>query len=108
MLALIKFVGRADGPEHVRGRVVAHDAGRAVLKFPASNWDGDVTLLVSSLLAGERADRGQCVRHGRGRARTDDACHRDLGAARAVAVLAGGVGPRNAAEQVRARAPSPG
>jgi ribulose 1,5-bisphosphate carboxylase large subunit-like protein len=31
-----------------------------------------------------------------------DACHRDLGVARAVAVLGGGVGPRNAAEQVRA------
>jgi ribulose 1,5-bisphosphate carboxylase large subunit-like protein len=30
-----------------------------------------------------------------------DACHRDLGVARAVAVLGGGVGPRNAAEQVR-------
>jgi ribulose 1,5-bisphosphate carboxylase large subunit-like protein len=31
-----------------------------------------------------------------------DACHGDLGVARAVAVLGGGVGPRNAAEQVRA------
>jgi ribulose 1,5-bisphosphate carboxylase large subunit-like protein len=31
-----------------------------------------------------------------------DACHRDVGVARAVAVLGGGVGPRNAAEQVRA------
>jgi ribulose 1,5-bisphosphate carboxylase large subunit-like protein len=31
-----------------------------------------------------------------------DACHRDLGVARAVAVLGGGVGPRNAAEEVRA------
>jgi triosephosphate isomerase len=31
-----------------------------------------------------------------------DACHRDLGVAPAVAVLGGGVGPKNAAEQVRA------
>ena len=31
-----------------------------------------------------------------------DACQRDLGVARAVAVIGGGVGPRNAAEQVRA------
>jgi ribulose-bisphosphate carboxylase large chain len=31
-----------------------------------------------------------------------DGCHGDLGVARTVAVLGGGVGPRNAAEQVRA------
>jgi len=55
-LALIESVGRADGPEHVRARVVAQEAGRAVLEFPASNWGGDVTLLVSSLFAGEWAD----------------------------------------------------
>ncbi len=55
-LALIESVGRADGPEHVRARVVAQDAGRAVLEFPASNWGADVTLLVSSLFAGEWAD----------------------------------------------------
>ena len=29
-----------------------------------------------------------------------DGCHRDLGVARAVAVIGGGVGPANAAEQV--------
>jgi ribulose-bisphosphate carboxylase large chain len=55
-LALIESVGRADGPDHARGRVVAQDAGRAVLEFPSSNWNGDVTLLVSSLVAGEWAD----------------------------------------------------
>ena len=55
-LALIESVGRADGPDHVRARVVAQDGGRAVLEFPASNWGGDVTLLVSSLFAGEWAD----------------------------------------------------
>jgi ribulose 1,5-bisphosphate carboxylase large subunit-like protein len=55
-LALIESVGRADGPAHVRGTVVAHADGRAVLEFPKENWGGDVTLLVSSLLAGEWAD----------------------------------------------------
>jgi ribulose 1,5-bisphosphate carboxylase large subunit-like protein len=60
-LALIESVGRADGPEHVRGRVVAQEAGRAVLEFPEQNWGGDVTLLVSSLLAGEWADSAAFV-----------------------------------------------
>ena len=55
-LALIESVGRADGPVHVRARVVQQDAGRAVLEFPAANWGADVTLLVSSLFAGEWAD----------------------------------------------------
>jgi ribulose-bisphosphate carboxylase large chain len=55
-LALIESVGRADGPEHVRGHVVAREGGRAVLEFPEANWGADVTLLVSSLLAGEWAD----------------------------------------------------
>jgi ribulose-bisphosphate carboxylase large chain len=61
-LALIESVGRADGPEHVRARVVAQDAGRAVLEFPVSNWGGDVTLLVSSLFAGEWADSSAFAR----------------------------------------------
>ncbi|MDX6388292.1 MAG: hypothetical protein QOD85_2094, partial [Gaiellaceae bacterium] len=34
-LALIESVGRADGPARVRARVVKHDAGKAVLEFPA-------------------------------------------------------------------------
>jgi len=55
-LALIESVGRADGPEHVRARVVECEHGRAVLDFPETNWGRDVTLLVSSLLAGEWAD----------------------------------------------------
>lgn len=55
-LALIESVGRADGPEHVRGRVVDVAANRVVLEFPDANWGGDVSLLVSSLLAGEWAD----------------------------------------------------
>jgi ribulose 1,5-bisphosphate carboxylase large subunit-like protein len=61
-LALIESVGRADGPEHVRGRVVAQADGRAVIEFPEQNWGGDVTLLVSSLLAGEWADSAAFTR----------------------------------------------
>src|SRR6266576_1083330 len=61
-LALIESVGRAHGPEHVRGKVVAREAGRAVLEFPERNWGGDVTLLVSSLLAGEWADSAAFTR----------------------------------------------
>jgi hypothetical protein len=53
-LALIESVGRADGPDHVRGRVVLVQGDRAVLEFPAMT--GDVSLLVSSLFAGEWAD----------------------------------------------------
>ncbi|MCA1657496.1 MAG: hypothetical protein LC713_07295, partial [Actinobacteria bacterium] len=37
----------------VRGRVVAEEAGRAVLEFPAENWGDNVPLLVSTLVAGE-------------------------------------------------------
>jgi ribulose-bisphosphate carboxylase large chain len=55
-LALIESVGRADGPDHVRAQVVECEGGRAVLEFPETNWGADVTLLVSSLLAGEWAD----------------------------------------------------
>jgi 3-oxoisoapionate-4-phosphate transcarboxylase/hydrolase len=61
-LALIESVGRADGPEHVRGRVVAQADGRAVVGFPERNWGADVTLLVSSLLAGEWADSAAFAR----------------------------------------------
>lgn len=55
-LALVASVGHADGPPAVRGRVVSTAAGRAVLEFPERNWGGDVSLLVSALLAGEWAD----------------------------------------------------
>ena len=61
-LALIESVGRADGPEHVRARVVDYERGRAVIDFPETNWGGDVTLLVSSLLAGEWADASAFTR----------------------------------------------
>jgi ribulose 1,5-bisphosphate carboxylase large subunit-like protein len=55
-LALIESVGRADGPEAVRGRVVSIEGGRAVLEFPEANWGANVALLVSSVIAGEWAD----------------------------------------------------
>jgi ribulose 1,5-bisphosphate carboxylase large subunit-like protein len=38
------------------GEVVAVEDGRAVVEFPQRNWGRDVTLLVSSILAGEWAD----------------------------------------------------
>jgi ribulose-bisphosphate carboxylase large chain len=62
VLALVESVGRADGPDHSRGRVVSQDGDRAVLEFPDANWDGDVTLLVSSFLAGEWADSAALLR----------------------------------------------
>jgi ribulose 1,5-bisphosphate carboxylase large subunit-like protein len=52
-LALIESVGRADGPEEVRGRIVTLDGDRAVLEFPERNWGANVALLVSALVAGE-------------------------------------------------------
>src|SRR5512133_2701564 len=61
-LALIESVGRADGPAHVRATVVEQEGGRAVLEFPEANWGGDVTLLVSSLVAGEWADSSAFTR----------------------------------------------
>jgi ribulose 1,5-bisphosphate carboxylase large subunit-like protein len=61
-LALIESVGRADGPEHVRAHVVDYEDGRAVIDFPETNWGRDVTLLVSSLLAGEWADASAFTR----------------------------------------------
>jgi hypothetical protein len=53
-LALVESVGRADGPEHVRGRVAEVAGDRATFEFPAAT--NDVALLVSSLFAGEWAD----------------------------------------------------
>jgi ribulose 1,5-bisphosphate carboxylase large subunit-like protein len=59
-LALIESVGRADGPEHVRARVLELTGDRAVLEFPAAG--PDVSLLVSSLFAGEWADSAAFTR----------------------------------------------
>jgi ribulose 1,5-bisphosphate carboxylase large subunit-like protein len=56
LLARLESTGLPDGPEHVRGQVLGTDGATVELGFPDANWDGDVTLLVSSLLAGEWAD----------------------------------------------------
>jgi ribulose-bisphosphate carboxylase large chain len=61
-LARIESSGVPDGPERSRAIVVAEEGGRAVVEFPAENWDGDVTMLVSSLLAGEWADSAAFTR----------------------------------------------
>ena len=55
-LARIETTGVPEGPARVRARLVRAEAGAAVLDFPDANWSGDVTLLVSSLVAGEWAD----------------------------------------------------
>ena len=54
-LALIESVGRADGPEHIRRRVLAVDGNRVALEFPAGT-KASVSLLVPSLFAGEWGD----------------------------------------------------
>ena len=59
-LALVESVGRADGPEHVRGRVVDLQGERATFEFPAAT--SDVALLVASLFAGEWADSSAFTR----------------------------------------------
>jgi len=59
-LALIESVGRAAGPEHVRGRVVDAEGARATFEFPAVT--NDVALLVSCLFAGEWADSSAFAR----------------------------------------------
>jgi ribulose 1,5-bisphosphate carboxylase large subunit-like protein len=61
-LARIESSGVPHGPERSRATVVAEENGRAVLEFPAENWGGDVTLLVSSLIAGEWADSAAFTR----------------------------------------------
>lgn len=43
----------AEGPDFVRGRVVAEAGGLAVLELPAANWGRNVPLLVSAVVAGE-------------------------------------------------------
>ena len=55
-LATLESTGVPDGPPFVQPVVAAAADGHAVLEFPERNWGGDVTLLVSSLFAGEWAD----------------------------------------------------
>ena len=54
--------GPATGPATVRAEVVAERDGQAVLDFPETNWGGDATLLVGSILAGEWADSAAFTR----------------------------------------------
>jgi ribulose-bisphosphate carboxylase large chain len=61
-LARIESSGVPDGPVRSRATVVAEEGGRAVLEFPSENWGGDVTMLVSSLLAGEWTDSAAFTR----------------------------------------------
>lgn len=55
VLAAITSTGVPDDPGGARPRVDT-DGERATLTYPDANWGGDVSLLVSSLLAGEWAD----------------------------------------------------
>jgi ribulose-bisphosphate carboxylase large chain len=57
-LALRASTGMEGGPEWARGRVVAEDAGRAVLEFPDESWGANVTLLFSALVCGEAGENG--------------------------------------------------
>jgi ribulose-bisphosphate carboxylase large chain len=55
-LAQRASTGMDGGPAWARGRVVAVEAGRAILEFPVANWGTNVGLLVSALVAGEGAE----------------------------------------------------
>lgn len=55
-LALEESVGMVGGPDAVRARVVAEEAGRAVVEFPATNWGRNVPLLLSALVANEAVE----------------------------------------------------
>ena len=56
-LAVLESVGLADAEVDVRARVVEQREGTATLEFPALADETDATVLVSTLLAGEWADR---------------------------------------------------
>jgi ribulose 1,5-bisphosphate carboxylase large subunit-like protein len=56
-LAVLESVGLADAQVDERARVVEQHGGRATLEFPALADETDATVLVSTLVAGEWADR---------------------------------------------------
>jgi 3-oxoisoapionate-4-phosphate decarboxylase len=56
-LAVLESVGLADAEVDVRARVVDVTGARATLEFPALAEETDATVLVSTLVAGEWADR---------------------------------------------------
>jgi 2,3-diketo-5-methylthiopentyl-1-phosphate enolase len=57
-LATLESTSLPDGPAAVRARVVGSDRNRVTIDFPALDEPVGVTVLVSSVLAGEWADRG--------------------------------------------------
>jgi Ribulose bisphosphate carboxylase large chain, catalytic domain len=89
-LALVESVGRADGPEHVRGRVVDLQGERATLEFPAAT--NDVALPARRGAVARRVPAGPGVRRAGGSAR------RRNRQAVARAVTLGGRGDRGAAQ----------
>lgn len=60
--ALRESIGMEGGPDSARGRVVGEDSGRAVLEFPEANWGTNVSLLMSTLVAGEGGEIGAITR----------------------------------------------
>jgi len=56
-LAVLESVGLANASVEERARVVAQDGDRATLEFPALGDDSDAAAIVSTLVAGEWADR---------------------------------------------------
>jgi ribulose 1,5-bisphosphate carboxylase large subunit-like protein len=56
-LAVLESVGLPDAETEARARVVEQQGGTATLEFPALGTEIDATALVSSLVAGEWADR---------------------------------------------------
>jgi ribulose-bisphosphate carboxylase large chain len=52
-LAIEESTGVPNGPDFVKGRVIAEADGVATLEFPADNWGRNVPMLLSALVAGE-------------------------------------------------------
>ena len=57
-LAILQSVSLANGPEHVRARVVAVSGDRVTLDFPALDGETSAEQLLAACVAGEWADRG--------------------------------------------------
>jgi len=57
-LAILQSVSLPDGPEDVRGRVVAIEGERVTVEFPALDGETGAEQLLAACIAGEWADRG--------------------------------------------------
>ncbi len=57
-LAILQSVSLADGPEHVRARVVEVEGERVTVEFPALEGETSAEQLLATCVAGEWADRG--------------------------------------------------